>query len=319
MTDEIQSGGGEAVEFEGVEFTNFDEPEPRKVHEPETDTDEPEESADESTESKDEQPEPSKLSESEAEARSRGWTSKAEWLAAGKDAEDWVSHKHFNEKGRLISQARKLEQLEKTFDNRINNVKVLYDAQAKQLKAENARLLEAKNQAIDYGDRAQVEQIDKQLLDNAINMMSIEQAAGSFKQPSQPPQEELEKEAAWERNNQWINTQDPASPEFGKATYTRNLYAQLLQQYPNSTADERIAVVEREVAAKFPVAPKVNQARQNAVAVTDSKTSKSVSNGKLTMADLTPDESKQWNQFGKDMFGTKEAFLQAVSDSRRSK
>lgn len=297
----------------GIEFVGFDmpdepikkQPEPEEV--PETAADSEPEPAPESKPVDD--PEVS-------EAKSRGWTTKQEWIDAGRNPDDWVNAKHFNEKGRLISQARKLETLERTFDSRIQNVKVLYDAQLRTLKNENEQLQQQKIQAIDYGDREAVQRIDKQLMDNAIEQVNVQQAAQTVAVPQRPSQEELAKEAAWERENQWINTQDPAAPEYGKAVFTRNLYQQLLQQYPNSTADERIAYVNQTLAQKFPQAPKTNPNREKP-AMTDTKTSSHATNGKLTWADLNGDEIKQWNSFGKDMFKSKDAFLQAVSDSRR--
>lgn len=297
----------------GIEFVGFDMPgEPTKKPEPEDVTSEPVDSAPapELEAKPAEDPEVS-------EAKSRGWTTKQEWIDAGRNPDDWVNAKHFNEKGRLISQARKLETLERTFDSRIQNVKVLYDAQLRTLKNENEQLMQRKKEAVTYGDYDAVQQIDRQLLDNAINQVSVQQAAQTVvASPQGPSQEELAKEAAWERENQWINTQDPAAPEYGKAVFTRNLYQQLLQQYPNSTADERIAYVNQTLAQKFPQAPKTNPNRDKP-AMTDTKTSTHATNGKLTWADLNGDEIKQWSQFGKDMFKTKDAFLQAVADSRR--
>jgi hypothetical protein len=274
---------------------------------------EPEDTPDETPEPE-EKPEPTPDPE-ESSAKQHGWTTKAEWVAQGKNPDDWVNAKHFNEKGRLINQARKLESLEKTFDTRINNVKVLYDAQLRTLKSENAQLLQAKKEAVTYGDYEAVQKIDAQLMDNAVNQISINQAAEQVAAPAVPPREDLEKEAAWERENQWINTQDPAAPEFGKAVFTRNLYHQLLQQYPNSTADERIAYVNREVSQKFPSTPKTNPNRDKAP-VTDARSARSTSS-ELTWADLSPDEKQQWNSFGESMFGDKKTFLKAVKDSRR--
>lgn len=310
MTDEIQQESS-AVDYSSeIEFVGFDMPE-KEVKRPDDldfTLEEPEAVAAE--------PEPEVVDPEVSEAKSRGWTTKAEWIASGKNADDWVNAKHFNEKGRLISQARKLETLEKTFDNRINNVKVLYDAQLRTLKAENSQLLQAKKEAVTYGDYEAVQKIDQQLMDNAVSQVSINQAAQQASAPQMPPQADLEKEAAWERENQWINTQDPAAPEFGKAVYTRNLYAQLLREYPTSTADERIAFVNKEISQKFPAAPKVNPNRDKP-AMTDTKTSTHAKGGKLTMADLTPDERSQWNSFGKLMYKNEAEFLQTVADTRR--
>lgn len=303
-----------AVDYSsGIEFVGFDMPdEPiKKQPEPEETPEPVAESAPETEAKPADDPEVT-------EAKSRGWTTKQEWIDAGRNPDDWVNAKHFNEKGRLISQARKLETLERTFDSRIQNVKVLYDAQLRTLKNENEQLQQQKIQAIDFGDREAVKRIDNQLLENAIEQVSVQQAAQTVAAPQQfaVPQEEAEKEAAWERENQWIYTSDPASPDYGKAVFTKNLYTQLLQQYPNSTADERIAYVNQTLAQKFPQAPKTNPNREKP-AMTDTKTSSHATNGKLTWADLNGDEIKQWNSFGKDMFKSKDAFLQAVADSRR--
>lgn len=298
----------------GIEFVGFDmpdepikkQPEPEEV--PETVADSEPEPAPESKPVDD--PEVS-------EAKSRGWTTKQEWIDAGRNPDDWVNAKHFNEKGRLISESRAYRQERGTFENRLQNVKVLYEAQLRTLKNENEQLLQQKKEAVTYGDFDAVQRIDKQLMDNAIEQVSVQQAAQTVvAAPQGPSQEELAKEAAWERDNQWINTQDPTAPEYGKAVFTRNLYQQLLQQYPNSTADERISYVNQTLAQKFPQAPKVNPNRDKP-AMTDTKTSTHATNGKLTWADLNGDEIKQWNSFGKDMFKSKDAFLQAVADSRR--
>lgn len=309
MTDETQQESSEVDYSSGIEFVGFDMPE-KEAKRP----DEPEFTLEE-TAIAEAEPEPEAVDPEVSEAKSRGWTSKAEWVAAGKNADDWVNAKHFNEKGRLISQARKLETLEKTFDSRINNVKVLYDAQLRTLKTENSQLLQAKKEAVTYGDYDAVQKIDQQLMDNAVNQISIGQAAQQASAPQSPPQADLEKEAAWERENQWINTQDPAAPEFGKAVYTRNLYQQLLQQYPTSTADERIAYINREVAQKFPPQPKSNPNRDKP-AMTDTKTSTHAKGGKLTMADLTPDERDSYKKWG-HMYKGESDFLQTVSDIRR--
>ena len=277
------------------------------------DNDEQEEAVDETPE-REEKPEPTPDPE-ESSAKQHGWTTKAEWVAQGKNPDDWVNAKHFNEKGRLINESRMYRQEKGTFDQRLQNVKILYDSQLRTLKNENAQLLQAKKEAVTYGDYDAVQKIDAQLMDNAVNQISINQASEQAVATAEPPREDLEKEAAWERENRWINTQDPAAPEFGKAVFTRNLYQQLLQQYPNSTADERIAYVNREVSQKFPQAPKTNPNRDKAP-VTDAKSARSTSS-ELMWADLSPDEKQQWNSFGESMFGDKKTFLKAVKDSRR--
>lgn len=304
-----------AVDYSsGIEFVGFDMPDEsikKPEPEPEDVTPKPAEAAPEPAPAPAEDPEVS-------EAKSRGWTTKQEWIDSGRNPDDWVNAKHFNEKGRLISQARKLETLERTFDSRIQNVKVLYDAQLRTLKNENEQLLQQKKEAVTYGDFDAVQRIDKQLMDNAIEQVSVQQSAQTVAAPQQlaVPQVEAEKEAAWERENQWIYTEDPASPDYGKAVFTKSLYAKLLREYPNSTADERIAYVNQTLAQKFPQAPKTNPNRDKP-AMTDTKTSTHAPSGKLTMADLTDEERSWFKKIGKEMYRSEAEYLQTVADIRR--
>ena len=296
--------------FDGVEFDTptSEAPEPSKAIEAEFDLApaEPEPKAEEAAE-----PEPAQEDPDIAEARARGWTSKEEWVKAGKDPDQWVNAKHFNEKGRLISQARQLQELKTTFDKRLEGVATLYKAQISTLQAQNQQLQAARDEAIAYGDVNKVKQLDQQIMTNAVEQLQIQQSQQQVASIPQVSQAELEREAAWERNNQWINANDPTAPEYGKAVYARQLYQQLLQQ-PLSV-DDRLATLERELAAKF---PKSNPNREKPP-VTDGKTAERVS-GKLTFADLTPDERQQWDSFGKQFFKDKAEFLQAVADTRKA-
>jgi hypothetical protein len=300
--------------FEGIEFDTptSDAPEPSasisdafELEEKPADKPEPEAEQEDSPE-----PEAAKADPDEDEARNRGWTSKDEWVKAGKDPDQWVNAKHFNEKGRLIAQARQLQELKGNFDKRLEGVATLYKAQINTLQAQNKQLQAARDEAITYGDVNKVKELDQQLMTNAVEQLQIQQSQQQSTTP-QVDQAELEREAAWERNNQWISVNDPAAPEYGKAVYARQLYEQLLQQ-PMSV-DDRLQTLERELSAKF---PKTNPNRDKP-AVTDAKTADRVS-GKLTMADLTPDERQQWDSFGKQFFKDQKEFLQAVADTRKA-
>jgi hypothetical protein len=298
--------------FEGIEFDTpiSDAPEPSAsisdaFELEEKPADKPEPEKEEAAE-----PESAQADPDEDEARNRGWTSRDEWVKAGKDPSQWVNAKHFNEKGRLIAQARQLQELKGNFDKRLEGVATLYKAQINTLQAQNKQLQTARDEAITYGDVNKVKELDQQLMTNAVEQLQIQQSQQQSTTP-QVDQADLEREAAWERNNQWINANDPAAPEYGKAVYARQLYQQLLQQ-PMSV-DDRLQTLERELSAKF---PKTNPNRDKP-AVTDAKTADRVS-GKLTMADLTPDERQQWDSFGKQFFKDQKEFLQAVADTRKA-
>lgn len=257
------------------------------------------------------------VNEEEDKARQRGWTSKSEWVAQGKDPDEWVSAKHFNEKGTLISKAREFEQLQKTFKADVDNVKKYVQAQAQlqiqELQRQNAELLEAKRSAVQYGDWDGVQKAEQALTNNAINQLNLQQQIQQ-PQPQGPTQEELEVEAQFERENQWINIKDPANPDYGKAVFAQNLYAQLLNT-PNLTVNQRLEYLQNEIAQKFPKPPATNPNRDKP-AVTDTKPSGRVT-GELTWGDLTKDELNQWEAFGKTMWKEdKKTFLKAVKNSR---
>jgi hypothetical protein len=254
----------------------------------------------------------------ESKARQHGWTSKSEWIEQGKNPDDWVNAKHFNDKGELIRQSRELKNLEKTFTERVQNVQKLAQMQAQiqlqNLQQENEKLKFERRQAINYGDVDAVEKLDSQLMNNAITQVNIQQ---QIQQPQQqgPSQDELAVEADFERNNAWISVTDPLSPDFAKAEYARRAYQQLLTSVPD--VNQRLQLLQQEITSKFPTKPTVNPNRDKAP-MTDSKSGRVSSGGELTWADLSPDEKHQWNSFGESMFGDKKSFLKAVKDSRRA-
>jgi hypothetical protein len=257
------------------------------------------------------------VNEEEAKASQRGWTSKAEWVAQGKDPDEWVSAKHFNEKGTLISKAREFEVLQKTFKKDVDDVKKYVQAQAQlqiqELQRQNSELLEAKRNAVQYGDWEGVQKAEQALTNNAINQLNLQQ---QIQQPQQqgPSEDELAVEAQFERENPWIGVKDPASPEYGKAVFAQNLYAQLLNT-PNLTVNQRLEYLQNEIAQKFPKPPATNPNRDKP-AVTDTKPSGKVA-GELTWGDLSKQELSEWSAFGDMMFkGDKKAFLKAVKNSR---
>jgi hypothetical protein len=258
------------------------------------------------------------VNDEEAKASQRGWTSKAEWVAQGKDPDEWVSAKHFNEKGTLISKAREFEALQKTFKADVDNVKKYVQAQAQmqiqQLQQQNAELLEAKRQAVNYGDWDGVQKAEQALTSNAINQLNLQQ---QMQQPNIniPSEVEAVAEAQFERENPWVGAyKDPANPDYGKSIYAQNFYQQLLQN-PNMDVHQRLQIVQAEIAQKFPPKAPTNPNRDKP-GITDSKPSGKLT-GDITWADLNKTELSEWQSFGEMMFnGDKKAFLKAVKNSR---
>jgi hypothetical protein len=287
---------------------NLPEPEPVDAPEP-VDTPEPVEPVETP------EPEPAPTNPDEDKARQKGWVSKSEWVSQGKDPDDWVSAKHFNEKGELISKARQGEALQRNYERDLENVKKYMQASAQmqiqRLQAENAALMEQKKQAIQYGDFEGVQKAENAMLQNVMAQQQLQQQTT---QPAQGPSEaELAVEAQFERENQWINTQDPTDPNFAKAAFARNLYSHLLNT-PGLDVNQRLERLQAEIAQKFPAPKPVNPNRDKAP-VTDAKPAGKTS-GELTWADLTQSELQEWNAFGHMMFPDKKAFLKAVKQSR---
>ena len=254
----------------------------------------------------------------ESKARQHGWTSKSEWVEQGKNPDDWVNAKHFNDKGELIRQSRELKNLEKTFTERVQNVQKLAQMQAQiqlqNLQQENEKLKFERRQAINYGDVDAVEKLDSQLMNNAITQVNVQQQLQTNYPEAQYQalaQERQQKEIEWNRNNPWI------ADGSEKANYAIQLYNDIDAKAPLSTFEERIEYLNAELSKKFPAKPAVNPNRDKAP-MTDSKSGRVSSSGELTWADLSPDEKHQWNSFGESMFGDKKSFLKAVKDSRRA-
>jgi hypothetical protein len=275
---------------------------------------EPEDAPEEAPEPE-EKPEPTPDPE-ESSAKQHGWTTKAEWVAQGKNPDDWVNAKHFNEKGRLINESRLYRQEKGTFDQRLQNVKILFDAQIRNLKTENAQLLQAKKEAVTYGDFEAVQKIDAQLMDNAVNQLAVSQAANADSEPAVIPQalvpivqDRINKEVEWNRSNAWIHDGSE------KANFAIQLYNQLDAQDPYSTFETRLKILNAEVEKKFPSAPKTNPNRDKAP-VTDARSARSTSSA-LTMADLTPAERKDFDAFGVLMYGNGDTSKEGVAKAQK--
>ena len=82
-----------------------------------------------------EQNEAPQLTEAEERAASDGWMPKEDWIAKGRDPDDWTNAKTFNKNGELmgaITQNRKqMEAQKREFDERLESSKKLAEMQRK--------------------------------------------------------------------------------------------------------------------------------------------------------------------------------------------
>lgn len=104
-------------------------------------------------------------SEAEVKARERGWMPKDEWIAAGKDEDDWSSAKQFLKRGEEIEERKSMR---KSFDSLKKQNEELAAILKKRLEAEAKKELAAKskerNEAIAAGDVQRVHAIEQELV-----------------------------------------------------------------------------------------------------------------------------------------------------------
>ena len=208
--------------------------------------------------------EPVAVSAEEAKARSKGWVGRDEWVESGKNADDWVSFNHFNEKGEMISNLMNLQKQVKNFDQRITDNNEYWKTQ---IEIQRNDLMGKRDEAIDLADKEQVKAIDKQI--EALNKQ--EQSI-----VSEPEVKNEVSEADLAVENEYFQTLDTRAK---KAT-AQQIAAELLPK--GLSGKSLVDAIEREMRLEFPV---INHNREKAP-VTDTKTPKA----KAKQDEITPDK-----------------------------
>lgn len=238
-----------------------------------------------------EQPEPEPEGDKPADLP-KGYMTQEEWVAAGNDPDEWRSPEVFKERGYWLKKQREMKQ---EFENRIENLNTLQQAQ---LTMQRQELTRRRDEAIDMADKEAVRGFDKQIktLDD--------QAALVAKQPAQQQQVEIPPVVQqWNQRNPWIN--DDKDP---RTAYAQRLFAKSL----NETGDYEQAVrtVDAAIATHFGQKKKATPAP-----VEDGKTrSRGKDAPQITFNDLTAQEQKIWDS---GLFANKSDFLKAVADDRK--
>lgn len=234
------------------------------------------------------------------QASKGGWMPLDDWKAKGKDSDDWVSAKKFNERGQMmdsISSLRKqVDSQANDFGNRIASLTKLHEAQAKQAIA---NLVDKRDQAVDLADRDAVNKIQGEIDD--INAAPVPQA-----QPpaaNEHPDQHLLNE--WNTNNPWIREVTPKS-DFAIGSFNRHCAA------GRSTA-EAITMAEADLRKEF---PPINSRRDNAPSVEGGRSKPGQRSArKLTWGDLSATEVKLFDNMP-GVF-SKDEYLTAVTDDRK--
>lgn len=280
------------------------------------------------------------MDEFEIKARAMGWVPKEQWRG---NPDDWTSAKRFVQTGEMIQANRALHQkvdhLEKDFETRLNNVRMIHEAQ---LKLNLERLRAERDEAVEMADtekyralNQQIENLERQglqqgPLSNAPPNVQSEPAmqAAPMGQPSpqtQATQSPVDMSQAvrnvaehptvqqWRQKNPWIEQQTP------KTAYAERVFLNYIQQNinnPSATIEQGLDMVEKAVAREFP-STNPNQQRPS-MSSRSNRPSPRAANITLSMNDLTREERLVWQTMGKS-FKNQAEFLRAVADDRASK
>lgn len=200
-----------------------------------------------------EQQESPQVSAGEAKARSKGWVSRDEWVESGKDENDWVNFKHFNEKGELIAQARESRRMKEEFDQRISANNDMWKAQ---LELQKQDLIKQRDEAIDLADKDAVKELDSKIaaVDKQASTLEEPEEPEALA-PGQPTPEDIQAE------NTYFSTLDGRA----KQAFAQQLATQFVGM--GLSGQSLVDAIDVEMKKEF---PNVNPNRQKA-SMTDTK------------------------------------------------
>ena len=225
-------------------------------------------------------------------AREGGWRPKEEWEGA---PSEWRSAEVFNERGDWIKRAKqqdkRMNDLETTFNTRLDNANKLHQHQ---MEIQKAELVRKRDDAIDDADRVTANKYQEDI--DKINAQPNESL------PANNSQSTLD---SWNADNPWILGNDP------KAAYGKQQFSGYQAQ--GLSVEQSIVAMENDVNKAF---PNLNPGREShPLPEGGTKPGRRSAAKTLTMADLTAEERK-YRSAMPDAWDSDKEFLQAVQDSR---
>ena len=231
-------------------------------------------------------------SSAEDVARQSGWKPLAEFEG---DPAEWRSAEVFNERGDWIKRAKqqdkRMNDLETTFNTRLDNANKLHQHQ---MEIQKAELVRKRDDAIDDADRVTANKYQEDI--DKINAQPNESL------PANNSQSTLD---SWNADNPWILGNDP------KAAYGKQQFSGYQAQ--GLSVEQSIVAMENDVNKAF---PNLNPGREShPLPEGGTKPGRRSAAKTLTMADLTAEERK-YRSAMPDAWDSDKEFLQAVQDSR---
>lgn len=224
-------------------------------------------------------------------ARSGGWKPQDEWSG---DPAEWRSAEVFNERGEWIDrhkkQQKQIDEMQSTFNTRMDNANKLHQQQVEMQKAD---LIRKRDDAIDLADKGAANGFQDDL--DKLNVQTVEQ-------PANNGQSTLD---SWNSDNPWILQNNP------KAAYAKQQFG--MYQGQGMSADAALTNMENDVKREF---PDLNPARENhPTSEGGSRPGNKRASRKLAMSDLTSEELKYYRAMP-GAWGSDKEYLQAVQDTR---
>ena len=211
------------------------------------------------------EPELPKVSEAETKALTKGWQTKEDWVASGKDADEWISASHFNKNGDIFKQMQTLKAGVKASEQRIADNNEFWKTK---LEMEKETLLSQRNEAIEDADVSQVNKLDGQI-------QKIDAQTAKLEEPEQTvAQEDINAENAY----------------FALLTPMQQAYAnQIAKPYLSQglSGQDLVDAIDTQIKKESPAPETPKNPRRGKAPVTDSKSrSSSVDDGKMTVDNI---------------------------------
>lgn len=180
----------------------------------------------------------------EQAARQSGWVPKEDWIAQGKNPDDWRSAREYQERGELFEEIHKLKDSNKktsaAFRALVEHHKKVRESAVKEALE---KLKQEKRQALENHEIGRVFEIDDEI--ERVQAHKADLPEIDIPEPEVGPTPAFK---AWHKKNNWyeLSGDDEAS------RYADVIGAQYKQKNPNATEEMLLEHVESRIARRFP-------------------------------------------------------------------
>jgi hypothetical protein len=237
------------------------------------------------------------LSPAEQKAWDDGWRPEDQFEG---NPENWKTAGEYNLYGEMQTQVRdakaETRRAQQDMDSRIASLNKLHSAQQ---EAAINDLKAQQRQAVEEADTVKYDQLQTQIENTVVETPVTPQVDQSITE--------------WNAKNQWI---DDGSDKAAQAQAFFNIAA----TKPGATTQSALAYVDDQISKLYPEQQNKNPRRESATMTEQSlqPRQRQRAGKELSMNDLTAQESREYELFGKSMFKDEKQFLKSVADARKS-